>query len=72
VLFRSGNEIQDKFSLLNNTDPRVIDPFAKVSATALAKLEKYRDTVVGKELQSFQDLAEQNRLEPNFQKKYDE
>ena len=66
------DEIQDKFSLLNNTDPRVIEPFAKVSATALAKLEKYRDTVVGKELQSFQDLAEQNRLEPNFQKKYDE
>jgi hypothetical protein len=61
-----------EFRNFDNTDSRVNDDYSKARSFALEKLQKYRSSVVGQEKEQFEDLADQGRLEPEWQKQYDD
>jgi hypothetical protein len=66
------DEHDTQFRDFNNTDPRVNDDYSKARSTALDRLQKYRGSVVGQQIDTFTDLADQGRLEPEWQKQYDD
>jgi hypothetical protein len=66
------DKVDNEFRALNNTDPRVNEPFSKIRMDAMSKLEKYRQSEIGQMMDSFEDLAEQGRLDPEYQKQYDD
>jgi len=66
------DEHDNQFRDFNNTDPRVNDDYSKARAASLDKMQKYRSSVVGQQIDGLTDLAEQGRLEPEWQKQYDD
>jgi hypothetical protein len=66
------DEHDKQFRDFNNTDPRVNDDYSKARAFAMEKMQKYRSSVVGQEKEQFEDRGEQGRLEPEWQKQYDD
>lgn len=68
-----ADALREQFLDLNNTDPRVNDAFSKSYAGAVDRLNKYKETEIGSEKESFRKMAAQKtRLEPEWQKQYDE
>lgn len=65
--------LREQFLDLNNTDPRVNDAFSKNYSAAVDKLNKYKESEIGSLKESFRKMAAQKtRLEPEWQKKYDD
>ena len=68
-----ADKFREQFLDLNNTDPRVNDAFSKNYAGAVDKLNKYKQSEIGALKESFRSMAAQKtRLEPEWQKKYDD
>ena len=68
-----ADALREQFLDLNNTDPRVNDAFSKSYAGAVDKLNKYKESEIGSLKESFRKMAAQKtRLEPEWQKKYDD
>ena len=66
------DKVDDEFRALNNTDPRINEPFTKVKMDALTRLDKYTESTLGQQIKSFENLAGQGRLEPEYQKEYND
>jgi hypothetical protein len=66
------SELEDRFRSLNNTDERVNSAFLKIQMDAVDKGAKYREGEIGAMINSLVDRGEQGRLEPTYQKAYNE
>lgn len=68
-----AEKLKQQFLELNNTDTRVNDAFSKSYYGAVDKLNKYKDSEIGSEKESFRRMAAfKTRLPPEWQKKYDD
>lgn len=61
-----------EFIALGNTDPKVNEYYNRVQTSVVDRGMKYRESRIGSAIMNFTDLAEQGRLEPEYQKQYDE
>jgi len=65
------DDISTQFYGLNNKNPNVLSIFGKVQADAVGRGNKYLEGEVGREVQSFVDIAEQGRQNPNIPSRLD-
>jgi hypothetical protein len=66
------DKISSEFVALGNTDPKVNEYFNRVQTSVIDRGMKFRESKIGSAIMNFTDLAEQKRLEPEYQKQYDE
>jgi hypothetical protein len=73
-------QYDNQFRDFNNTDPRVNDDYSKARAFAMEKMQKYRSSVIGQQIDDFIDKGEQgialaegeSQLGPKYQKAYND
>lgn len=65
-------DYSDRFSSLGNKDENTIRAFSTAMTKAAENGAAFREGAIGSMVNSFVDIGEQGRLEPTYQKAYDE